>query len=128
MEKKEKEVKSLRDKFIDLVLIVFVIFLSLSLIRKLGKVKSVNQRIEDERISLEKMEADNKELEKRIEDLQSQDHIEKQLRDKLGLAKEGEIVIVLPDEEFLRSLAPKDEDEIDELPSPNWKKWLELFN
>ncbi len=43
------------------------------------------------------------------------------------MAKEGEIIIVLPDEEILGTLAPNLEEEEEALPDPNWKKWLKLF-
>jgi hypothetical protein len=69
----------------------------------------------------------NAELGKRLAEVKSQDYIEKQLRDKLGLAKPGEIVVVMPDADTLRKLAPKPVEEEAVLPDPTWKKWLRLF-
>ena len=43
------------------------------------------------------------------------------------MAKEGEIVVILPDEHILRKLAPDREIEEEVLPDPNWKKWMKLF-
>ncbi|MDP3994252.1 MAG: hypothetical protein Q8P91_00270, partial [bacterium] len=57
-----------------------------------------------------------------------QEYIEKQLRDKLGLSKEGETIVVLPDADTLRKLVPPIPGEEEILPDPNWKKWLKLFN
>ena len=62
-----------------------------------------------------------------MEKVQSDIYIEKQMRDKLGLAKEEEVVIIMPDEEILRKLAPTYPEEEQTLPDPNWKKWAQLF-
>ena len=66
-------------------------------------------------------------MEQRLAEVKGEEYIEKQLRDNLGLAKEGEIVVVLPDEEILRKIAPSVPEEEDILPDPTWKKWLKLF-
>jgi hypothetical protein len=41
--------------------------------------------------------------------------------------KEGEVIVVLPDEDILRKLAPLLPTEENTLPEPNWKKWEKLF-
>ena len=43
------------------------------------------------------------------------------------MAKEGEIVVILPDPETVRKFAPSIYTEEEPLPDPNWKKWLKLF-
>jgi len=76
---------------------------------------------------VEKLKVKNSELQKKIEELGSEVYIESQIRNNLGLVKEGEIVVVLPDPELLRKLAPVYEKEEKESPVVNWKKWLNLF-
>jgi hypothetical protein len=53
---------------------------------------------------------------------------QKEARDKLGLARSGETVIVLPNEEILRRLSPRKADsQVENQKEPNWKKWANLF-
>ena len=41
--------------------------------------------------------------------------------------KDGETIVVLPEEETLRKMAPRFEREEEVLPDPTWKKWVKLF-
>lgn len=99
----------------------------LSLIRNISKIAGAEKRISKAQERVEKLRKENKETERRLAEVRGEEYIEKQLRDKLGLAKEGEIVVVLPDEETLRKIAPGIAEEEDVLPDPTWKKWLKLF-
>lgn len=107
--------------------LLLVILMSASIARNIRKVISIRGEVANEREKIESLRKENEELQKRVTETQSDEFIEKQIRDKLGLVKEGEIVVVLPDEEILRSLAPNVSEEEDFLPDPNWKKWLKLF-
>jgi cell division protein FtsB len=107
--------------------IFILLLLAVSLIRNVVKMRGVKARIESEKIEVEKLRRENEVLAKSLTKVKSQEYVEQQLRDKLGLAKEGEIVVVLPDEEILRKLAPNIPVEEDYLPDPIWKKWLKLF-
>ncbi len=109
------------------LLILILIALALSLVRNILQIRSVNEKISQAEEGVEELKQEGKQLEAEIESLGSDEYIEKQLREKLGLAKEGEIVLVLPDEDTLRKLAPKRVVEEDVLPEPNWRKWVRLF-
>ena len=76
---------------------------------------------------MEKMKAENAALEAQIAQTQGSAFIEKQIRDKLGLAKTGEAIVVLPDAEILKKLAPQIPVEENSLPDSNWRKWMKLF-
>ncbi|EKE12995.1 MAG: hypothetical protein ACD_13C00107G0005 [uncultured bacterium] len=103
------------------------VLLSISTVRNIGRVVSIRKQVEAERQKVEKMQADNAKLQTQIAEAQGQDFIEKQIRNKLGLTKEGEAMVVLPDESIVRSLAPSLTSEEETLPDPNWKKWEKLF-
>ena len=104
-----------------------VVLLLISTVRNIGRVISIRKQVEVERQKVEKMQADNAKLQTQIAEAQGQDFIEKQIRNKLGLTKEGEAMVVLPDESIVRSLAPSLTSEEETLPDPNWKKWQKLF-
>ena len=109
----------------------FLIFLSLalsvSLIRNILKINKAGKKIEEAQVQLEEIKEENRQLKLKVESLASEEYVERQLREKLSLSKEGEIIVVLPEEEILRKLAPKRELEEDILPDPNWKRWYKLF-
>lgn len=109
------------------IFILLTLLLSLSLIRNIIKISQAGRAIDDASLRVEKLKEENLELNKRLGKVQSEEYIEGELRDKLGLAKEGETIIVLPEEDVVRSLAPKLVEEEETLPDPNWKKWIHLF-
>jgi cell division protein FtsB len=125
--KKIDIIKAGSKKFSNYILIILLVMLLFSLIKNISKIKKINLIISDKEAKVDKLRRENEELGKKIEEMKSAEYIEKQIRNNLGLAKEGEIVIVLPDDETLRRLAPKDLEEEEILPDPNWKKWLKLF-
>ncbi len=74
------------------------------------------------------MKKENEDIKKRIEELGSDLYIERQLRDNLGMAKEGEVVVILPEDEELEKLVPDFDLEKKEEEKPVWRRWLEVFN
>jgi len=110
------------------VLFVLAFFLSVSLFRNLLRVRQVNNSLSQSKVILSQLEQENAKLERQLESIKTDAYSEKEARDKLNLAKEGEIVLVLPEEDVLRSLSPRRREEKEHtLPDPNWKKWLNLF-
>lgn len=108
--------------------IVLTFLFILSLFRNMGKARKVEEAVRLKEEKIKKIEVKNEEIKKKLEEVKSEEYIEKKFRDDLGLAKEGEIVFILPDEEILKSLVPRLPDEEETLPDPIWKKWLKLFD
>lgn len=106
---------------------ILIVILVISLIKNLGGAGRIKADIASEEARVVKMQEDNARLASEVAQAQSQGFIEKQIRDKLGLVKTGEAIVVLPDEDTLRKLAPSLQIESDTLPDPTWKKWLKLF-
>ena len=108
-------------------LIILLIILISSFIKSIKRIREGDALIEKTKIKLEKLNEENKKLEDQLKITQSEEFVEKQLRNKLGLAKEGEIVLVLPDNETLKKLAPVIPNEEEAPLKPNWRKWMDLF-
>ena len=105
----------------------FIAFLLVSTAKNLQKVGGIRSAVQAEKAKVEKMKEDNAQLQAQIAQIQSPEFIEGQIRNKLGLVKPGEAIVVLPDADTLRKLAPQIPVETDTLPDPNWKKWEKLF-
>lgn len=106
---------------------VLILLLGISVVKSVGRAAQIRNQIQAEKDKIAKIQSEDDKLLEELAHAQSPDFIEKEVRDKLGLGKEGEAMVVLPDAETLRKLAPQMPVEADTLPDPNWKKWLKLF-
>jgi hypothetical protein len=104
-----------------------ILILALSVLKNVRRDAQINNQIQAEKVKLAKIQADNDKLTQELVQTQNPNFIEKEVRDKLGLGKEGEAIVVLPDGDTLRKLAPQMPLEVDALPDPNWVKWEKLF-
>lgn len=109
-------------------LLILLAVLILSLTRNIYRMKETSSHIIEANDKLAELKLANEELNNKLDYVTSDIYLEKEARNKLGLAKEGEIVLVLPEDEILRRLAPNYEEFSEKLPDPNWKKWWEMFN
>jgi len=100
--------------------IYLIVVLSLDLFHLLGKKERV-VKIEEE---IKKLKAQKEVLEGKLKYVESEEFVEKEAREKLNLAKEGEVVVVLP--EGLELISQRLEIEKDE-DLANWQRWLNLF-
>lgn len=107
-------------------LVVFLILASSSL-KSINRIREGDLLIEKTKVRLEKVNQENQKLTEQLQITESEEFVEKQMRDKLGLAKEGEIIIVLPEAEIVKKLAPTLPKDEEVKLKPNWQKWLELF-
>lgn len=114
-------------KYANLALLGLAVIIGLSLVSNVSKAIQAKRGIDKIKQNVAKLQGENNDLQARLKEVQSGDYIEKQLRDKLGLAKKGEVVIVLPDVQVLREIAPKLPGEEEKLPDPTWRNWLKLF-
>ena len=128
--KKESKIEKLKEavfRHSNYLLLFLALVFSISAVRNIIKISQARTNLTKVREKVEKLKKDNTELEDRLKEMKSQEYVEKQIRDKLGLAKPGEIVVIMPEEEVLRKLSPRIPTEEDVLPDPTWKRWLKLF-
>jgi len=110
------------------LLILFIFLFGLSLFRNILKINEAKNRVEREKEKVIKLEEEGRILKEELKKMQGNEFLETQLRDKLGLAKKGESVVILPDPETLKKLVPEIPDEKDYLPDPIYVKWMKLFD
>lgn len=122
-----ENIKKKANKLVGYAIWILIFLLVLSLIRNAGNAGRISSEIAAEQAKVAKMQSDNQALEAEIAKTQGQEFIEKEIRNKLGLVKPGEAIVVLPDDETLRKLAPEVVQDQESLPDPNWKRWLKLF-
>jgi len=121
-----RKLREVNFKFLLLVFLCFVFGFSLA--KSIAKERKARERIAAAKAGVEKLKQEQDSLEAELKKVESDTYLEKQLRDKLGLAKEGETVVVLPDKEALKGLVVPPPEEENILPKPIWRRWLERFN
>ena len=104
--------------------IFIVLILSLNVIGQILSTLKSGERMDQATEKLHKLEVENRNLKNKLENVKSNDFIEEEARNKLGLAKEGEIIVVIPDETIDLILGKK-KAEIVRL--PNYLGWWKLF-
>ena len=70
---------------------------------------------------LAEAEAENKRLKERLEYVKSEEFVEREARERLGLGKPGEVVVILPTPSKIQDSKSGIQDK------PNWEKWWELY-
>lgn len=104
--------------FVTLTSLLIVVGLSRSLYSLWLKKDIMRQRQE----SLTKLEREQQELKKKLEEAQSPEFIERAARENLGLIKEGEAIVLVPNDKSTNLQMTNKEEDI-----PNWRKWWKLF-
>jgi cell division protein FtsB len=127
MKKTQNNLKNRLKQYSKYLFLFLATLFLISLVRNVFKISEAKKSIDEARARVEKLARENKELSEKLQSVQSENYTEKQLRDKLGMAKEGETVVILPDTETVKKLAPRVEEEEGALPDPVWKHWLRLF-
>lgn len=98
------------------------VFLCVNSFNKIMSLRTTSQNVQDEEARLLKLKQENEVLKQELEYKKSQKFVEEQIRDKLGLAKEGEQVFSLPNQANGESSV-----EINKKQVPDWKKWQNLI-
>jgi len=114
-------------KYLNYIIIFLCLSFAFSTFQSIRRSQTARDRVESLRSSVESLENRKHELEMQINETRTEEYIETELRQKLGLTRENEIVIILPEDEVVRRFAPNQELYTEELPDPNWKKWVKLF-
>lgn len=106
------------------LLLYFLIILGIILLVKLltatwnWRQVDVRLRQEEERIS--EVEEKNKQLKAKLEEVKSEEFMEKIAREKLGMGKEGEVIVIMPQIDYKK--AKKEKQELE-----NWEKWMRVL-
>jgi cell division protein FtsB len=111
----------MKSKLLTGLIIIVGLYLIVSFSREIVGLLNKTKEIGKEQEKLEKLKTDNIALKQQLEYVQSNEFVEKEARDKLGMAKDGEAVVLMPEN------TSTSETQIQQEESSNWKKWWQLF-
>lgn len=86
----------MKKKLILIVLSIIILIFSYNIIGQIASALRAEERFQDTIESLHKLEVKNKELKTKLEEVKTAEFIERQARDNLGLVKEGETLVIIP--------------------------------
>ena len=116
----------LRRKWASLVVGFILVAMIGGLLANLLDLLGQGGRVNSLKVEVTSLEKENEELMEKVRETESQGFDEKEIRDKLGLAKPGEAVVVIPEEMLRKGVGEFDEREF-EFDEMVWKKWAALF-
>lgn len=113
------------NKYVKWGVIIFEIILIISLVQGIGKSRRARERVDSLVAVRNELGEERRELLKRLEYVQGEDYLERIAREELGLAKEGEVVVIMPEIDGRVGVEGELGDQIEE--KANWRKWLDVF-
>jgi len=114
---------SILKKIFNYIILGLIFILLINLSRDVWKLWHADETIKRARQKLEEERAKNKELEeKRVS--QDEFFLEEQIRNRLGMAKPEEIIVILPEE---LAITTEEEKQKSKQELANWEKWLSLL-
>lgn len=114
-------------KYIRWIVLAVALFLIVSMGRSTIGLLGRGNAIEEAEERVRELEEEQARLLEIKEKVESPEFKEKETREKLGLAKPGEVVVVLPPDDVLRRFAPEFDQEHFAEEEPIYKRWMRLF-
>lgn len=117
---------NLLKRLLYIAVIIFVVFILFGLSRQIIDALQSSKRLDNAINDLGLLQEENRRLKTELQEVESVDFIEKQLRDKLNMAKPDETVVIVERKAVEKILsAQREEPKTPAL--PNWQGWLRLF-
>ncbi|MBI2314990.1 septum formation initiator family protein [Candidatus Daviesbacteria bacterium] len=108
-----------------LILIILVILIvAYNLINQIREATQSGERLSQAADVVYKLEIKNKKLKEELTAIQSLEYLEEIARNRLGLFKKGETVVVIPEEKLKMVLGASSSAQVR---LPNWLGWLKVF-
>ena len=107
------------------VVILIVLIIAYNLVVQIIQVIKSGERLSEATEQVYKLQVKNKELKKKLTEIQSPEFIEQEARDKLGLSKKGETVVIIPENTLKLVIDASNSAQI--VRFPNWLGWWKVF-
>lgn len=112
-------------KIVIIASILLVLIIAYNLLKQIIDAVRSGDRLSSQAESVYKLEAKNRQLKKKLSDIQSPQFIEEEARNKLGMGKPGETVIIIPEETLKLMLESSSSAQPVRL--PNYIGWFRVF-
>lgn len=106
------------------IIILIVLFVAYKLFSQILYALKSEDRLTQAAEMVYNLEIQNKQLQQKLAEIKSPEFIESQARNKLGLSKSGETIVIIPDDKLKLVLGISQSVQ---LRLPNWLGWLKVF-
>lgn len=113
-------------KFLPLLISFLSLILIFNLSREVVRLSKAGQRIEEARDKVQELKLENWQLKKELDYRQTDEFLEQEIRNKLGMAKKDETIVILP-RETVEKFASQAATRVEEKQLSSWQQWLEIF-
>ncbi len=115
----------IRQPFIRLLIVGISLSVVVSLSRSIWRLWRKQDVVYEREVVLEREKGVNIRLNKELDEAKTPEFVEREARDKLGMVKEGETIVIMPNIQYpISNIQNNSQDE----KMPNWKKWWRLVN
>lgn len=114
--------KILNPKIIILGLFLILSFITFNLIKNINKNKTINHKTIELSDEIKKLEKENKDLQELIAYFSTSEFLDKEAREKLNMAKPGENIIIIPQEDTLQKISVSNDNN-----KKNYILWWNYF-
>ncbi|HCM82250.1 MAG: Septum formation initiator [Candidatus Gottesmanbacteria bacterium GW2011_GWB1_44_11c] len=108
------------------IILLVSIFMIISLSRSVVDLWERRNIVQEEQKRLSQLEKKHEELTKKLEMVQTSAFVEKEARDRLGMAKEGETIIIMGESPLPQNTGKAPQPGNSPM-LPNWKQWWKIF-
>lgn len=112
------------NKFVVVIILIIGLVAGYNLISQIIQATKSGERLSEAADAVYRLEIKNKELKNKLENIQSPQFIEEEVRNKLGFGKAGETMVIIPDEKIKQILGASESAAIR---LPNWLGWWKVF-
>lgn len=112
-------------KVVPIAIICLVLLIAYNLLVQITDAVRSQERLSNQVEVVYQLEAKNKQLRSKLSEIQSEEFIEEQARNKLSLSKQGETVVIIPDDTL--KLVMGASASASEVRLPNWLGWWKVF-
>lgn len=117
----------MKNKVANWTIIIIGLILIVSLSRSIIELSRKGGVIDEAQERVDKAEAENANLREKFREVKRPEYIEKVAREKLGLGKDGEVVVVLPKGEKTQNVEYSIENRERDEQKAVWRQWVDLF-
>ncbi len=107
------------------IIVIIILVIAYNLIGQITSSLKAGDHLAASTDTLHQLQVQNQKLKQRLQEVESPQFVEEQARDKLGLARPGETVVVIPNEKIAQVLGAS--QSAVSVRVPNWLGWLRLF-
>lgn len=117
-------IKLINSKFFLILMFFLLLYVGYAIYGELNSQKDIKNNIQTLEAEQKKLEDNNLDLTALLKYYKSDEYIEKEAREKLNMARVGEHVVIVPDNE---AASKKDQSSDKFKNKKNWELWVEYF-